>query len=42
VVLGSSFVRLRNAAEVKTMTAALAHPATPVKAAAPQPTPSCR
>jgi hypothetical protein len=42
VVLGSSFVRLRNAAEVKAMTTALAHPATPVKAAAAQPTPSCR
>lgn len=42
VVLGSSFVRLRTAAEVKAMTTALAHPVTPVKAAAPQPTPSCR
>jgi hypothetical protein len=42
VVLGSSFVRLRNAAEVKAMTAALAHPVTPVRAAAPRPTPSCR
>lgn len=41
VVLGSSFVRLRNAAEVKAATQALAHPVTPV-AAAPRPTPSCR
>ena len=42
VVLGSSFVRLRNPSEVKAMTTALAHPVTPVKAAAPRPTPTCR
>jgi hypothetical protein len=40
VVLGSSFVRLRTAAEVKAATQALAHPV-PVKAA-PRPSPSCR
>ena len=40
VVLGSSFVRLRNPAEVHATAVALAHPVTPV--VKPQPSPSCR
>ena len=42
VILGSSFVRLRTAAEVHATAQALAHPVTPVARPKPQPKPSCR